>query len=228
MGGKGWLKKLLEAEPTISKIEIEGLNEPCYSLDPNSEGVKNALRKTPRVSKGFEKGKGKAVHPKGKGQAFGKGTGWPSPATGKGWPSPAWSTAIVPWDDRSKGKGKTANAWGPPAVGPYSSSKGKVPDGKGKANGKGKAPGSAAAEQKVGKSVGVDKVMQRINEDDRARLSEEAALFLQDQEFLEGNKIVKMLMETSPEVVVRVKAALGGKGWLKNLLELEPTITQVQ
>merc|ERR1711964_52853 len=52
-------------------------------------------------------------------------------------------------------------------------------------------------------------------------------MFLHDQEYIEGSKLVKMLMEYAPDVVHRVKTALGGKGWMKTMLELEPNITTV-
>uniref|UniRef100_A0A7S1MMK4 Uncharacterized protein n=1 Tax=Alexandrium catenella TaxID=2925 RepID=A0A7S1MMK4_ALECA len=47
-------------------------------------------------------------------------------------------------------------------------------------------------------------------------------------EFMEGNKLSQALKEQYPDVVEKTKAAMGGKGWLKKVLEKDPRIVLVK
>lgn len=51
---------------------------------------------------------------------------------------------------------------------------------------------------------------------------------LQEQDFLEGSKLSKQLQAQAPDLTLAVKNQLGGKGWLKRLLQEEPRVCVAQ
>merc|ERR1711902_462168 len=75
------------------------------------------------------------------------------------------------------------------------------------------------------------KVMEKISEEEFSTITNIVIGHLEvhgEDGYLQGNEIVKLLSAEVPDLVVTVKQALGGKGWLKCLLELHPMIEQVQ
>jgi len=83
-------------------------------------------------------------------------------------------------------------------------------------------------------SVSAQEVLERLGNQDWAVLTNLAVTLLQLQvamqaepQYIVGNQLSTLLQKDHPELVASVKMALGGKGWLKNLLQLDERVQQV-
>jgi len=83
-------------------------------------------------------------------------------------------------------------------------------------------------------SVSAQEVLERLGNQDWAVLTNLAVTLLQMQvamqaepQYIVGNQLSTLLQKDHPELVASVKMALGGKGWLKNLLQLDERVQQV-
>jgi len=154
MPPKGWLRKLLEGDPRVAKVNIPGINEPCYCLAVNRHLAPVAA--LPRV---------------------------------------------VPPPQRVPSQSRNRNM-------------------------------AERLERKP--SLSAQEVMEKLGTQDWAALTNLAVTLLQLQstveaepQYIVGNQMSTLLQKDHPELVASVKTALGGKGWLKNLLQLDDRVQQV-
>jgi len=152
---KGWLKRLLEGDPRVAKVEIPGINEPCYCLAVNRHLAPVAAM--PRV---------------------------------------------VPPPQRVGSQLRNRS--------------------------------TMAERRDRPPSVNAQEVLEKLGNQDWASLTNLAVTLLQMQvaaqaepQYIVGNQLSSLLQKDHPELVASVKTALGGKGWLKNLLQLDERVQQV-
>mmetsp|Transcript_167818 Transcript_167818/g.533609 ORF Transcript_167818/g.533609 Transcript_167818/m.533609 type:complete len:354 (-) Transcript_167818:380-1441(-) len=158
LGGKGWMRRLLETEPSISRIEVAGIHEPCF------------------IARG-----GRQHAPPGQQQRQ------------LGGPVQQRSGQML--KPTQAGRAPTAN----PAVRmlrPLKARSGAPPSAD-----RSTAPLAAAAAR---------------------------ALAAAPETYLEGSRLSEQLKLELPHFVEQAKAAAGGKGWLKKILEADARISSVK
>jgi len=220
------LRNLLQAADDIEQVQAPSKDEPCYRLVGTDVPLEVAAS-TKKV-------------PKGKGEVKGKGSKTMSPYDApmtKGSKSskvaPAWDAIAAYGYGKGKLGSKAAFMYAAKAEAAKAAfAKGwksgvamKASSGKGLEREGIKASSGEGLERKVLdlNTMDMDSIMEMATP-----VIEAAIELLEDEDSINGSRLNKLLQGQHPTLVVKIRALLGGKGWLKKLFEDDDRVVQVR